>query len=207
MIRIFVDADGKLHLGAVGSSPDDPWTTAQWQEVQLRFLNADGQPYLHAVGATVVIALKESKAATALLASATGFTRPADATGWYTGDLSLITDQLDSLGDNAHVYLEVRWTISSKPYRSDPLKILTQKPLTTDEDAVPTDGTAAARAAWLAQYIQAGDGVTITPNTTTGKIVIEAEGGNAAAPTFSGGFLSFIAANGQTYRVPGILVP
>lgn len=206
MIRIYITPDGKLHIGAIGSPPTDPWTTDQWQAVQLRWLDSDNNPLLHAVGATIVLSLKESRTATALLASANEFTRPTDSTGFYEGLLSLITGQLSSLADGAAVYLEIKWTVSGKLYRSDPLRITLIKPLTADTDAVPTDSSAAARAAWLANNILAGNNITISANNTAGTITITASGGGGSAPVYSAGFLRFTASDGNQYDIAALRV-
>lgn len=187
--------DKSIWAHQVGSPDKDDVKSNQWEKVRIQFMaEITNVITALATGYSLVVGIKKTKASTDYIASCSSWTESGQ---YHIGWLDLRNDIAVALPDGQEVYLEVKWTENGKEERSADLKLTISRGVITGDEDLPTNGNAAAKAAWLAAHILAGANITVTANTTDGTVTVAStaegsayaiESGCLKVPVDGGGF-------------------
>lgn len=186
---VYYDLNTKvLWFGAVGSTEKQRVKIRQFEDLRIQFVRGT-TPELLEVSATVSIKLKLAKEAAVTLTSTATFTRPAAATGYYTGTLSINTTQITTDLFDAAAYddddeiealVELEWAPAADATavrKSDDASIWMVRSVITGSESAATDVTAQTALATLTTLTALTGGTSVcldavvTVGVAVGKIV------------------------------------
>lgn len=166
---LIIDQHKVLHFGRKGQLTDT-LKGEQVETLRLQFENTSGTVAALANGTTFLVGVKAAKDATTFLASVSSFSLSGTT---YSGELDLRNDAVRALENGSQLYIEVIWTLATKPQRSDDARITYQAPVVDGTESAPVDGGTAASIAWLETYFPQTDLIRLAEGpANSGKLLV-----------------------------------